>query len=66
MPLTKTSSFTKYYKDDFDDDSQFRLRGLCDRLNKKGVFFMLSNSFAAIVKELYKEYHVGTVRATGR
>ena len=63
VPLTKTSSFTKYYKDDFDDNGQFRLRELCDQLNKKGVFFMLSNSFAAIVKELYKEYHVGTVRA---
>ncbi|MEM2786240.1 MAG: Dam family site-specific DNA-(adenine-N6)-methyltransferase [Candidatus Nitrosotenuis sp.] len=30
VPLNKTSSFTKYYKDDFDLDAQFALRELCD------------------------------------
>jgi DNA adenine methylase len=63
VPLNKTSSFTKYYKDDFDDDGQFSLRELCDTLTKKGVLFMLSNSFTGMVKELYKDYRVSTVRA---
>jgi len=45
VPLNKTSSFTKYYKDDFDLDAQFALRELCDRLDSKGVLFMLSNSY---------------------
>lgn len=45
VPLNKTSSFTKYYKDDFDLDAQFALRELCDRLTSKGVLFMLSNSY---------------------
>lgn len=62
VPLNK-SSFTKYYKDDFDLDAQFVLRELCDRLTSKGVMFMLSNSYTETVKELYKNYHVKVVRA---
>jgi len=63
VPLNKTSSFTKYYKDDFDLDAQFALRELCDRLTSKGILFMLSNSYTETVKELYKNYHVKIVRA---
>lgn len=63
VPLTKTSSFTKYYKDDFHDDGQSSLRELCDKLSDKGVHFMLSNSCTTMVKDLYKEYNVKVVRA---
>ncbi|MDP2208704.1 MAG: DNA adenine methylase [Bacteroidota bacterium] len=63
VPLNKTSSFTKYYKDDFDLDAQFALRELCDRLTKRGVYFMLSNSYTETVKELYKSYDIKTVKA---
>lgn len=63
VPLNKTSSFTKYYKDDFDLDAQFALRELCERLTSKGVMFMLSNSYTETVRELYKNYHVKTVKA---
>jgi DNA adenine methylase len=63
VPLNKTSSFTKYYKDDFDLDAQFALRELCDRLDSRGVMFLLSNSFTDTVKELYKKYNVRTVKA---
>ncbi len=63
VPLNKTSSFTKYYKDDFDLDAQFALRELCDRLTAKGVLFMLSNSYTETVRELYKNYHVKVVKA---
>jgi len=63
VPLNKTSSFTKYYKDDFDLDAQFALRELCDRLTSKGVLFMLSNSYTETVKQLYKNYHVKVVKA---
>lgn len=63
VPLNKTSSFTKYYKNDFDLDSQFALRELCDRLSRKGVLFMLSNSYTETVRELYRNYNVKTVRA---
>lgn len=43
-PLSDTSSFNDYTKDSFNDDSQIRLKEFCDKINKAGYFFMLSNS----------------------
>ncbi len=43
-PLSNTSSFKDYAKEDFNDDSQIRLKKFCDKLNTVGVDFMLSNS----------------------
>ena len=43
-PLSSTSSFNDYSKEDFNDDAQIRLKLFCDRLNDVGVNFMLSNS----------------------
>ncbi len=43
-PLSNTSSFNDYSKEDFNDDAQIRLKLFCDRLNKYRVDFMLSNS----------------------
>ncbi len=53
VPLTATSSFTGYTDKGFDEDMQFRLRDLCDYINDKGAYFMLSNSSADFVYELY-------------
>jgi DNA adenine methylase len=55
VPINQTSSFTKYYKDDFDYDMQFELKELCDRISKKKVNFMLSNSYTEFVEKLYKK-----------
>ena len=63
VPLDKTSSFTKYYKDDFDLDAQFVLRKLCDTLTRNGVMFILSNSYTETVKNLYNNYKVEIVKA---
>lgn len=43
-PLSNTSSFNDYSKEDFNDNAQIRLKLFCDRLNEVGVDFMLSNS----------------------
>ncbi|MGN1236343.1 MAG: DNA adenine methylase [Bacteroidaceae bacterium] len=43
-PLSNTSSFNDYSKEDFNDDAQIRLKLFCDRLNESGINFMLSNS----------------------
>ena len=43
-PLSNTSSFNDYSKEDFNDEAQIRLKIFCDRLNEIGVNFMLSNS----------------------
>lgn len=66
VPLTVTSSFTRYTSDGFDMDDQMRLRNLVDRLTGKGVFVMLSNSCSPVVEELYADYHVRVVQANRR
>lgn len=66
VPLTATSSFTRYTSDGFDMDDQIRLRSLVDRITARGVFVMLSNSYSPVVEELYADYHVKTVQANRR
>lgn len=53
VPLTATSSFTGYTEKGFEKDMQLRLRNLCDYIHEKGAYFMLSNSSADFVYELY-------------
>ena len=43
-PLSDTSSFNDYAKESFNDDDQIRLKVYCDRIDKAGFHFMLSNS----------------------
>lgn len=62
-PESGEETFTKYTVDGFDEKKQIELKEVCDMLTEKGVKFMLSNSYCSFIRELYKEYHVGTVRA---
>lgn len=43
-PLSGTSSFKDYTKEEFNDEEQIRLKLFCDRIDKAGFHFMLSNS----------------------
>lgn len=43
-PISKTSSFTSYSKDAFDEKSQIRLSEFYKKMDLKGVKLMLSNS----------------------
>ena len=43
-PLSKTSSFNSYTKDDFNDDEQIRLRDFCKKLDSLNHYWILSNS----------------------
>ena len=43
-PLSNTSSFNSYAKDEFDDKEQIRLKEFCDILNEQGYQWILSNS----------------------
>jgi DNA adenine methylase len=63
-PLSVTSSFTAYTKQGFDYSDQEALREVCHRLDKKGVYFMLSNSSNPRMIELYRDFTVHTVSAT--
>lgn len=70
-PLTKTSAFTDYTKDAFNDASQIRLKEYCDKIHKAGYKFMLSNSDGKSQNEddkffdtLYENYEIDRVFAS--
>ena len=54
-PVNGTSNFTSYAVNGFDLGEQKRLRDVCLELDNKGVYWVLSNSFAAPVRELYTD-----------
>lgn len=69
-PLSKTSSFISYAKDEFNDKEQIRLRNFCAKLEKKGHKWMLSNSDVKgkdvndnFFDEIYAEYSIARVKA---
>ena len=43
-PLSETSSFNSYSKDDFNDNEQIRLKGFCSKLDALNHTWILSNS----------------------
>lgn len=62
-PISENSNFTGYVQGGWDIFDQTRLRDTCNELNKKGVKFLLSNSSSPIIKDLYEEYKITTVKA---
>jgi DNA adenine methylase len=65
VPLSDTSSFTKYTSGGFDADCQVRLRDVALGLKQRGVHVLLSNSSADFVRELYrKDFNLVEVSAT--
>ncbi|MDR2638510.1 MAG: DNA adenine methylase [Helicobacteraceae bacterium] len=62
-PVSDTSGFTGYSKGGFSRDDQIRLREECDKLNARGLKFMLSNSATEFIKAQYAAYNIAIVRA---
>ena len=62
-PLSPTSNYTGYTSGGFDEKDQIRLRELCDRLDAKGVKFLLSNSNVPFIQEQYSDYTIDIVGA---
>lgn len=69
-PLTTTSAFTSYSKEQFNDDEQVRLGKFIDRIDKKGARIVLSNSDPKnankndnFFDDLYKEYNIIRIEA---
>jgi DNA adenine methylase len=60
-PVSKTSSFTGYGKNGFTINDQENLKAYCDELTDRGVKWMLSNSNAPLVLDLYKNYRIELV-----
>jgi DNA adenine methylase len=61
IPLSKTSSFTQYFKGRFSVKEQKRLSEVFYLLDLRGCFVMLSNSDHALTRELYRDYEKNIV-----
>ena len=62
-PVSDSASFTGYTKGGFSQQDQILLKECCDRLNERGIKFMLSNSATEFIKEQYGAYDIKIVRA---
>jgi len=70
-PLSRTSSFNSYAKEEFGDKEQIRLKQFCDILTERGSLWMLSNSDVrsndpqnTFFDELYSRYEINRVWAS--
>lgn len=69
-PLSNTSSFNAYAKDEFNDDEQIRLRDFCNKLDILNHTWILSNSDVKgkdqnddFFDELYSDFNIQRVEA---
>jgi DNA adenine methylase len=69
-PLSNTSSFNSYAKDEFNDEEQIRLRNFCSKLEKLGHKWMLSNSDVKgkdtndnFFDEIFSQFSISRVKA---
>lgn len=62
-PISSSSSFTGYTNNGFGEIQQIELKKQCDILHKKGVKFLLSNSYCSFITDLYSEYNIKQVSA---
>jgi DNA adenine methylase len=63
VPLSPTSNFTSYTKEDFGKAEQEELAALFADAARRGVRLMLSNSDTPLVRKLYGEFVIKTVSA---
>lgn len=68
-PISKSSSFNTYHKNNFDDSEQIRLSGFCKYINLAGSKFMLSNSDLknfennSFFDDIYSEFNIKRIDA---
>ena len=62
-PLSETSKFTSYTKEDFGNREQRKLAETFRRLDKRGVLVMLSNSATPLVRTLYEGFRIESLKA---
>ena len=58
VPVSQTANFTDYTKDGFSYEDHCRLAELFGRLDKEGVYLMLSNHNVPLVHELYQGFAI--------
>ncbi|MCP4336493.1 MAG: Dam family site-specific DNA-(adenine-N6)-methyltransferase [Mycoplasma sp.] len=62
-PISETSSFTAYTKQDYTKEDQIRLKKTVDKLTKKGIKCLISNSYCSFILDLWKDYEIAFVDA---
>jgi DNA adenine methylase len=62
-PVSESSNFTGYVQGGWNIDDHTRLREVCDKLDKKGIKFLQSNSSADFIKDKYKDYNIHIIKA---
>ncbi len=62
-PVSDSANFTGYDKGGFPRQEQIRLKNLCDKLDAKGIKFLLSNSATEFILDLYQDYNISLVQA---
>lgn len=67
IPLSPSSSFSKYSKNDFGLEDQLKLRDTIRDLTQKGVYIILSNSDTNLTREIFGNdlelYHLNVNRS---
>jgi DNA adenine methylase len=53
-PVSETAYFTSYTAEGFDMKEQKRLSDTCNKLDEKGIYFVLSNSHVKQIVDLYE------------
>lgn len=64
MPVSETSSYTGYTRDGFSYGEQESLFYYCQKLDRYGVYFILSNSYNEHILDLYREYNIKIIKAS--
>jgi DNA adenine methylase len=62
-PVSDTANFTSYTQNRFGEEQQIELKEMCDRLDQKGIRWLLSNSSAPLILDLYQDYKIEFVQA---
>lgn len=62
-PVSETSSFTAYTKEGFGREQQLELYRWCEKLDRMGVLWMMSNSATDFIKSLYARFNLQLVDA---
>ncbi len=62
-PVSDSANFTGYDKGGFGKQEQERLKKLCDKLDERGIKFMLSNAATGYIRDLYDNYKIEVIKA---
>ena len=65
-PISKTSDFTSYTSNKFDDELQLKLKDYCEVIHTNKGFFMQSNSYStdSFFQNLYSKFNIDNISVT--